>query len=187
MLSISGHKIHAPKGIGALYVKKGTPFRRFIDGGHQEKNRRAGTENVAGIVGLGKACEIAKEKLQENMQNLEQLRDYYISQVEKNIQDVRLNGSFKNRLPGNANFSFKFVDGEALLLKLDQKGICASSGSACTSGSTDPSHVLKAIGLDDNTANGALRVSFGEDNTKEDIDYLVTNLIEIVGKLRETT
>ncbi len=185
MLSLSGHKIHAPKGIGALYVKEGIKFKRFIDGGHQEKNRRAGTENVAGIIGLGKACQIAKENLEQHMIALEQLRDYYISQVEKNIQGVILNGTLKNRLPGNANISFKDIDGEALLLELDQKGICASSGSACTAGESTPSHVLKAIGLDDSIANGAVRISFSEENTKEDVDYLVKSLMEIVESLRQ--
>ena len=185
MLSLSGHKIHAPKGIGALYVKKGIPFKRFIDGGHQEKNRRAGTENVIGIVALGKACEIAKQNLNKHMLELEQSRDYYISQVEKNIKNVKVNGTLKNRLPGNANISFKGVDGEALLLELDQRGICASSGSACTTGETNPSHVLKAIGLEDEVAHSALRVSFSEENTKEDIDYLVTSLTEIVENLRK--
>ena len=185
ILSMSGHKIYAPKGVGALYLKEGTPFKPFINGGHQEKGRRAGTENVAGIVGMGKACEIAKENLQNHMIELEKKRDYFISQVEKNIPNVRLNGTLKNRLPGNANFSFLGVDGEAILLKLDEKGICASSGSACTTGDPEPSHVLKAIGLEDEVANSALRVSFGEDNSKEDIDYLVTRLIEIVDKLRK--
>lgn len=186
MLSMSGHKIHAPKGIGALYVKNGIAFKRFIDGGHQEKNRRAGTENVIGIVALGKACEIAKENLENHMLQLEQLRDYYISQIEKTVPNVRLNGSLKNRLPGNANISFSFIEGEALLLELDQKGICASSGSACTTGDPEASHVLRAIGLEDEIANGALRVSFSEENTKEDIDYLVTSIMESVEKLRET-
>lgn len=187
MLSLSGHKIHAPKGIGALYVRNKIHFKRFIDGGHQEKNRRAGTENVASIVGLGKACEISKLKLNEHMQKLEQLRDYCISQIEKNIKYVRLNGSLKNRLPGNVNISFQFIEGEAMLLNLDQKGICASSGSACTTGDSNPSHVLKALGLKDEIANGALRLTFSEENTKEDIDYLVKNLIEIVNRLRETS
>ena len=187
MLSMSGHKIHAPKGIGALYVKDGIPFKRFIDGGYQEKNRRAGTENVAGIVGLGKACEMAKNNLQEHMQQLENLRDYYISQVEKNIKYIRVNGTLKDRLPGNANISFQFIDAEALLLKLDEKGICASAGSACTTGDPKPSHVLKAIGLKDEIANGALRVSFSEENTKEDVDFLVTNLVEIVEDLRKSS
>ena len=186
MLSMSGHKIHAPKGIGALYVKNEIPFKKFIDGGHQEKNRRAGTENVIGIVAMGKACEIAEKNLKEHIVKLEQLRDYYISQVEKNIPNIRLNGTLKNRLPGNANISFENIEGEALLLELDEKGICASSGSACTTGDPAPSHVLKAIGLEDKIAKGALRVSFSDENTKEEIDYLIENLIEITKKLRGT-
>lgn len=186
LLSLSGHKIHAPKGIGALYVKQGIEFERFIDGGHQEKNKRAGTENVVGIVALGKACEMANENLEQHMLKLEQLRDYYISQVEKNIRNVKLNGSLKNRLPGNTNISFKGIDGEALLLELDQKGICASSGSACTTGNPMPSHVLKAIGLDDEVANSALRITFGDINDKEEVDYLITNLVEIVENLRSS-
>lgn len=184
-LSLSGHKLYAPKGIGALYVKNGIEFEKFMDGGHQEKNKRAGTENVAGIVGLGKACELAKINLKEHMKHLEELRNYFISEVEKRIEDVKLNGSIENRLPGNCNFSFSSVDGEALLLNLDAKGICASSGSACTSGSSAPSHVLKAIGLPDDLARGSLRVTFGEENTKEDVDYLVDNLVEIVQRLRK--
>lgn len=185
MLSLSGHKIYAPKGIGALYVKSGIQFEKFMDGGHQEKNRRAGTENVPGIVGLGKACELARVNLNKHMEHLKILRDYYIEQVEKKILYVKLNGSREKRLPGNANFSFRFIEGESLLLNLDMKGICASSGSACTSGSLDPSHVLIAIGLSNELAHGSLRVSIGEDNTKEDIDYLVDNLIEIVSRLRD--
>ncbi len=185
MLSLSGHKIYAPKGIGALYVKNGIEFEKFMDGGHQEKNKRGGTENVSGIVGLGKACELAKNNLTYHMRHLQKLRDYYISEVEKRIPNVKLNGSREMRLPGNANFSFQFVEGESLLLKLDAKGICASSGSACTSGSSAPSHVLKAIGLTDDIAQGSLRTTFGEENTKEDIDYLVDNLQEIVSNLRE--
>lgn len=184
-LSLSGHKIYAPKGIGALYVRNGIQFEKFMDGGHQEKNKRAGTENVAGIVGLGKACELANIHIKEHMQHLKSLRDYFVSQVEEKIENVVLNGSLENRLPGNANFSFAGVDGEALLLNLDAKGICASAGSACTSGSSAPSHVLASIGLSDDLARSSLRVSFGEDNTKEDVDYLVQNLCEIVKKLRE--
>lgn len=180
MLSLSGHKLYAPKGIGALYVKDGIEFEKFMDGGHQEKNKRAGTENVTGIVGLGKACELAKDNLNNHMKHLSYLRDYYINQIEQKIPDAKLNGSKKNRLPGNANFSFKNIKGEELLLKLDIKGICASSGSACTTGSTEPSHVLIAIGLDSDLANGALRVSFGEDNTLEDVDYLVSVLKELL-------
>lgn len=183
-LSLSGHKLHAPKGIGALYVRNGIEFERFMDGGHQEKNKRAGTENVAGIVGLGKACELAELHLKENMKHLKELRDYFIIQVQEKIEGAILNGGMENRLPGNSNFSFQGVEGEALLLNLDAKGICASAGSACTSGSSAPSHVLAAIGLSDDLARSSLRVTFGEDNTKEDVDYLVENLCEIVKKLR---
>lgn len=185
MLSLSGHKLYAPKGIGALYVKSGIQFEKFMDGGHQEKDKRAGTENVAGIVGLGKACELAKMNLERHMRHLKEIRDYYIEQVQQRIPDIYLNGTIQERLPGNANFSFVDVDGEALLLNLDAKGICASSGSACTTGSLNPSHVLLAIGLSPELAQGALRTTFGEENTKEDIDYLVTNLTEIVQKLRK--
>ena len=184
-LSLSGHKLYAPKGIGALYVKNGIAFEKFMDGGHQEKNKRAGTENVAGIVGLGKACELAQIHLKEHMQQLKQLRDYFITQVENKIEGAVLNGSKENRLPGNANFSFSGIDGEALLLNLDAKGICASAGSACTSGSSSPSHVLSSIGLSNELAHGSLRVTFGEDNTKEDVDYLIENLCEIIAKLRK--
>ena len=184
MLSMSGHKLYAPKGIGALYVRNGIEFEKFMDGGHQEKNKRGGTENVPGIIGLGKACELANINLANHMKHLQELRDYYIQHVEEKIPYVYLNGSREKRLPGNANFSFQFIEGESLLLNLDAKGICASSGSACTSGSTEPSHVLTAIGLDRDIAQASLRVTFGEDNTKEDVDYLVENLIEVVNKLR---
>lgn len=184
-LSLSGHKLYAPKGVGALYVKNGIEFEKFMDGGHQEKNKRAGTESVAGIVGLGKACELANQNLREHMNHLKELRDYFISQVEEKIQGAILNGSKQDRLPGNANFAFPTVDGEALLLNLDSKGICASSGSACTSGTSEPSHVLSSIGLSNELAHSSLRITFGEDNTKEDIDYLVTSLCEIVQKLQK--
>ncbi len=184
-LSLSGHKLYAPKGVGALYVKNGIEFEKFMDGGHQEKNKRAGTESVAGIVGLGKACELANQNLREHMNHLKELRDYFISQVEEKIRGAILNGSKQERLPGNANFAFPTVDGEALLLNLDSKGICASSGSACTSGTSKPSHVLSSIGLSDELAHSSLRITFGEDNTKEDIDYLVTSLCEIVQKLQK--
>ena len=184
MLSLSGHKLYAPKGVGALYVKNGIKFERFIDGGHQEKNKRAGTENVPGIIGLGKACELANNNLESHMKHLQGLRDYYISKIEEKIPSAILNGDKQKRLPGNANFSFESIDGQSLLLNLDAKGICASSGSACSTGSSKPSHVLTAIGLSDNIANGALRTTFGEENTKEDVDYLVENLINIVEKLR---
>ena len=183
-LSLSGHKLYAPKGIGALYVRNGIEFEKFMDGGHQEKNKRAGTENVAGIVGLGKACELANLHLKEHRQHLKGLRDYFIQQVQEKIEGAVLNGGMENRLPGNANFSFPSVDGEALLLNLDAKGICASAGSACTSGSSAPSHVLSSIGLPSDLANSSLRVTFGEDNTKEDVDYLVESLCEIINKLK---
>ncbi len=179
-LSLSGHKLYAPKGIGALYVKNGIEFERFMDGGHQERNKRAGTENVAGIVGLGKACELAEQNLRAHIEHLKNLREYFILQVQEKIPGAKLNGAREERLPGNANFSFQNIEGETLLFKLDDKGICASSGSACTSGSTTPSHVLTAIGLPSDFAKGTLRISFGEDNTKEDIDFLVAELVKIV-------
>ena len=179
-LSLSGHKLYAPKGIGALYVKNGIEFERFMDGGHQERNKRAGTENVAGIVGLGKACELAEQNLRAHIEHLKNLREYFILQVQEKIPGAKLNGAKEERLPGNANFSFQNIEGEILLFKLDEKGICASSGSACTSGSTTPSHVLTAIGLPSEFAKGTLRISFGEDNTKEDIDFLVAELVKIV-------
>ena len=185
MLSLSGHKINAPKGVGALYVREGIEFDRFLDGGHQEKNKRAGTENVAEIVGLGKACEIAKNNLESHINKLKELRDFYINQVEEKIENIKLNGPRDNRLPGNANISFKGVNGSELLLKLDEKGICASAGSACSTGSSSPSHVLTSIGLDSKTAEGTLRVSFSEENSKEDVEYLVENLERIVTELRK--
>ena len=184
-LSMSAHKFYGPKGVGVAYINENIPFIRIQDGGHQEKNKRAGTENVAGIVGLGKAWELANVHLKEHRQHLKELRDYYIEQVQEKIEDARLNGSIENRLPGNANFAFPSVDGEALLLNLDAKGICASAGSACTSASSEPSHVLASIGLSNELAHSSLRVTFGEDNTKEDVDYLVENLCEVVQKLRD--
>ncbi len=183
-LSLSAHKFYGPKGVGALYIKKGINFEKQQDGGHQEKDKRAGTENLAGIVGLGEAIELAYKNFENYNNKLIYLRDYYISQIEKKIPYVKLNGHRTKRLPGNANFSFKFINGEELLLNLDMKGICASSGSACSSASLEPSHVLLAIGLPPETANSALRITFGTDNTKDDVDFLVTSLIEIVKKLR---
>lgn len=183
-LSMSAHKFHGPKGVGALYVSNKVKFEKLIEGGHQERNKRAGTENVAGIVGIGKAIEIATKNLEKNANHLKELRDYYIKNIEEKIKYVRLNGDRENRLPGNANISFRFIEGESLLLNLDLKGICASSGSACTSGSLDPSHVLLAIGLPHEIAHGSLRISFGIDNTKEDVDYLIDNLVEIITRLR---
>ena len=184
LLSLSGHKLYGPKGTGALYVKDGIEIDNLLDGGHQENGRRAGTENVAGIVGLGMACKLAKEGLKTHMRYLQKIRDYYILEVQRRIPDVVLNGSRDLRLPGNANFSFKGVDGGAVLLKLDQVGISASSGSACSTGDPKPSHVLTAIGLDEQTAKSALRITFGEDNTVEDVDYLLDNLVRIVNELR---
>lgn len=185
MLSLSGHKINATKGVGALYIREGIEFDRFLDGGHQEKNKRAGTENVAEIVGLGKACEIAKNNLESHINKLKELRDFYINQVEEKIENIKLNGPRDNRLPGNANISFKGVNGSELLLKLDEKGICASAGSACSTGSNSPSHVLTSIGLDSKMADGTLRVTFCEENSKEDVEYLVENLKNIVRELRK--
>ena len=185
MLSMSGHKIYGPKGIGALYVRKEIEFDKFINGGHQEKNKRAGTENTAGIVGLGKACEIAKNNLNEYIEKLQGLRDYYIKQVTQKISDVKVNGTISQRLPGNINISFKDIDSSALLLELDKKGICVSSGSACSSGSTEPSHVIQAINVPKEYAKGALRVTLGDFNTKAQVDYLVENLIEAVNELRK--
>lgn len=184
-LSMSGHKFYAPKGIGALYVRKGIKFQKLINGGHQEKNKRAGTENVPAIVGMGKAIEMAYENLEEHRKKIKDLRDYYISEVEKRIPYIKINGDLEKRLPGNANISFRFIEGEGMLLNLDLKGICASSGSACTSGSLDPSHVLLAIGLPHEIAHGSLRISIGKDNTKEEVDYLLDNLEQIVKRLRD--
>ena len=185
LLSLSGHKLYGPKGTGALYIKDGIEISNLIDGGHQEKGKRAGTENVAGFVGLGEACKISNENINTHYKYLKKLRDYYISQIEQNIIDVKLNGNREERLPGNANFSFKNVDGEALLLKLDELGISASSGSACSTGNPNPSHVLTAIGLDEKDAKSALRVTFGEDNEIGDVDYLVRAIIKIVDELRK--
>lgn len=184
LLSMSAHKFYGPKGMGSLYVRSGVKFEKIQDGGHQERNMRAGTENVSGIVGLGKAIELAYENFDEYNKKLTNLRDYYFSQVEEKIPDIKINGHRTKRLPGNANISFKSIEGEALLLYLDARGICASSGSACTSGSLDPSHVLLAIGLPHEIAHGSLRVTFGDDNSKEDVDFLVNTLVEIVAKLR---
>lgn len=183
-LSLSGHKIGAPKGIGALYVKKGIEFEKLIEGGHQEKNKRAGTENVAGIVGLGMACELAKENMENHIKHLEQLREHFILRIENEIENKKLNGDRYNRLPGNVNYSFENIEGENLLLRLDEKGICVSSGSACSSGEDKPSHVLTSIGLDNKLARSAVRISFGDDNTMEDVDYLVNNLKRIIIELR---
>lgn len=184
MLSASGHKLNGPKGIGFLYIRKGIKIRSFIHGGAQERKRRAGTENVPGIIGLGAAAERAVRTMEERTEKERELRDYLIARIEKEIPYCRLNGEREKRLPNNVNFSFRFIEGESLLIMLDMKGICASSGSACTSGSLDPSHVLLAIGLPHEIAHGSLRLTLGEDTTKEDLDYVVESLKEIVGNLR---
>ena len=180
MLSLSGHKIGAPKGIGALYVNKNIEFKNLVDGGHQEKDKRAGTENVPGMVGLGEACRLTKNDMENHINKLKTLRDYYFEKIKENILDVKINGSIEHRLPGNANTSFKGINGGELLMKLDEKGICASAGSACSSGSSMPSHVLTAIGLTSEYLEGTLRVTFGDENTKEDVEYLVESLVEII-------
>ena len=198
MLSMSGHKIHAPKGIGALYVKKDIEFENLIDGGHQEKGKRAGTENVASIVGLGTACKIAKEGIHTHIRYLTKLRNYYISEVKRKIPNAILNGPFEEwgiegknesinkniiqRLPGNANFSFTGIEGNTLLLKLDQMGISASSASACSTGNPEPSHVLTAIGREKDIAKSALRITFGEENTIEDVEYLIQCINKIINE-----
>ena len=184
-LSMSAHKFYGPKGMGALYMKKGIKWTKFVDGGHQEQNKRAGTSNVAGAVGLAAALQEAYDKMDEHNQKLRKLRDFYETEIEKRIPYIKFNGNKENRLPGLSNISFKFIEGEGLLLNLDLKGICASSGSACTSGSLNPSHVLLAIGLPHEIAHGSLRISIGKYNTKEDMDYLITNLEEIVQRLRD--
>lgn len=187
LLSMSGHKFYGPKGIGALYVKKGIEFERIQDGGHQERNKRAGTENVAEIVGLGKAIEISCKEFDDYNNKLNMLRQYYIKKVQENIKDIKINGDLVNRLPGNCNISFKGIEGEALLLALDAEGICASTGSACTSGSSAPSHVLVELGIPQEYIQGSLRITFGEENTKEDVDFLLEKLIEIINKLRKNS
>ncbi len=184
MLSASGHKLNGPKGIGFLYIRKGLKLKSFVHGGAQERHRRAGTENVPGIVGFGKAVEIAVETLEARQKQEIELRDYLIKRIMAEIPYVRLNGHRTSRLPNNANFSFQFIEGESLLIMLDMQNICASSGSACTSGSLDPSHVLLSIGLPHEIAHGSLRLTLCEDNTKEEMDYVVEKIKEIVEKLR---
>ncbi len=184
MLSASGHKLNGPKGIGFLYIRKGVKIRSFVHGGAQERGRRAGTENVPGIVGLGVAIEKAFSGMEERIQKETKMRDYLIERIEKEIPYCRLNGDRVKRLPGNVNFSFEFIEGESLLIMLDMKKICASSGSACTSGSLDPSHVLLAIGLPHEIAHGSLRLTLDHENTIEEMDYVVDAVREIVEKLR---
>ncbi len=185
MLSASGHKLNGPKGIGFLYIRSGLKLRSFIHGGSQERSRRAGTENVPGIVGLGKAVERALRIMDEKTKHEIELRDYLIERVKKEIPYCWVNGHRTKRLPGNVNFSFLYIEGESMLIMLDMKGICASSGSACTSGSLDPSHVLLAIGLKHEEAHGSLRLTLSEENTKEQMDFVVDNLKQIVARLRD--
>lgn len=185
MLSLSGHKIYGPKGVGALYIRRGVQIDSLITGGGQERKKRAGTENVPGIVGLGKAIELAYENLEEHNNKLILLRNSLIEKIENNIDEIKLNGDRINRLPNNVNFSFKYIEGESLLLSLDMMGIAASSGSACTSGALDPSHVLMSIGLGHEIAHGSLRLSLGDFNTEEEVDYVVEELKKIVLRLRK--
>ena len=179
-LSMSAHKFYGPKGVGALYVREGVNFKKILNGGHQEKDKRAGTENVAGIVGLGKAIELSCKNLENYSKKLVELREYLLEQVASNFKECRLNGSRQNRLPGNANISFKNVEGDKLLLELDKRGFCVSAGSACSSGKTEPSHVLVAMNVPKEYANGTIRITLGEENTKKEIDELVSALKEII-------
>lgn len=179
-LSMSAHKFYGPKGVGALYVREGVNFKKILNGGHQEKDKRAGTENVAGIVGLGKAIELSCKNLENYSNKLVELREYLLEQVASNFKECRLNGSRQNRLPGNANISFKNVEGDKLLLELDKRGFCVSAGSACSSGKTEPSHVLVAMNVPKEYANGTIRITLGEENTKKEIDELVSTLKEII-------
>lgn len=184
MLSASGHKVNGPKGIGFLYIKKGVKIRSFIHGGAQERKRRAGTENVPAIVGFGMAAKLADESMQERAKKESRLRDYMIERILKEVPNSHLNGHADKRLPNNVNVGFEFIEGESLLIMLDMEGIAASSGSACTSGSLDPSHVLLAIGLPHEKAHGSLRMTLGADTSKEDIDFVVDKIAAIVGRLR---
>lgn len=184
VLSLSAHKFYGPKGVGALYLKKGTPFSKITFGGHQERDRRPGTENTAGIVGLGKAIELANVSLNQNNAKIEALRDYFISQITSKLTGVAINGDLKKRISNNINISFENVDGETLLQNLDLIGICVSSGSACSSGSLAPSHVLLALGLDKATAKSSIRVSLNKYNTKEELDFTIDAIVKIVNNLR---
>lgn len=185
LLSLSGHKLHAPKGVGVLYVRKGTRISPFIIGGHQEKSRRAGTENVASIVGLGKAAELAVENIKEENTKVKKLRDKLENALLKSCKDAKLNGDKENRLPNTTNISFEFIEGEAILLLLDQFGICASSGSACTSGSLEPSHVMRAMGVPFTAAHGSIRFSLSTYNTEDEVSYAIEKMPIIVNRLRE--
>jgi len=185
LLSLSGHKLHAPKGVGALYIRKGTRFSPFMIGGHQEQGRRGGTENVSGIVGLGVACQLAKKFIKEENTRVKSLRDKLEKAILAKIPDTRVNGSLTSRLPNTTNIGFEFVEGEAILLMLDEFGIAASSGSACTSGSLTPSHVLRAMGVPFTFVQGSIRFSLSRYNTEEDIDYIIDKLPTIINRLRE--
>ncbi len=185
LLSMSGHKIYGPKGIGALYIKKGTNINNFVHGGAQESKRRAGTENLPGIVGFGKASELAMENLDTHIKNVSELRDYFIKEVTAKIPDTIVNGSLEHRHPGNANISFEYIEGESMLILLDMNGICVSTGSACSSKSLTPSHVLSALGIPVERIHGTLRFTVGDFTTKEDLDYVVEKLVEIVKNLRD--
>jgi cysteine desulfurase len=185
LLSLSGHKLHAPKGIGASYTRKGTRIQPFMLGGHQEAGRRAGTENVPGIIGLGKACELAAKNSEVENKKVKHLRDKLENAILQKCPDCRLNGDRKNRLPNTSNISFEFIEGEAILLMLDKFGICASSGSACTSGSLEPSHVLRAMGVPFTAAHGSIRFSLSRYNTEEEVDYTIEKLPQVVNRLRE--
>jgi cysteine desulfurase len=182
---MSAHKFYGPKGVGALYVREGIKFNRVNDGGHQEKDKRSGTENIAGIVGLGKAIELANSNLERYNTQLKTLSDFYIREVQKRIPNIKINGDLENKLSGNVNICFAGIDGSKLITELDKKGICASSGSACSAGLITPSHVLLNIGLTPQLAKGSLRITFGKENTIEDIKYLLDSLEEIVSKLRK--
>ena len=185
MLSISGHKLHGPKGVGVLYVRKGTRMSPYMLGGHQEAGKRAGTENVPGIVGLGKACEIAQKNIEQENKKLKKLRDKLEKAILEKCPDCRVNGDTENRLPNTSNISFEFIEGEAILLMLDQYGICASSGSACTSGSLEPSHVLRAMGVPFTAAHGSIRFSLSRYNAEEEVDYTIEKIPPIIERLRE--
>lgn len=185
MLSISGHKLHAPKGVGVLYVRRGVRFRPFIIGGHQEKGRRGGTENVASIIGLGKACELARKGMAEEIAHVKKLRDRLETGIAERIPAIRINGDKSSRLPNTSSISFEYIEGEAILLLLDQHGICASSGSACTTGSLEPSHVLRAMGLPYTAAHGTLRFSFSRYNTVEEVDRIIEVLPSVISTLRK--
>lgn len=184
LLSASGHKFNGPKGIGFLYIRNGVKIGSLIHGGAQERNRRAGTHNVPGIVGMGKAAELAFKDMEARIRHQTEVRDYFIRRVQEEIEYVRINGDLTKRLPNNINICFRFIEGESMLIMLDMKGICASSGSACTSGSLDPSHVLLAIGLPHEIAHGSLRLTISESTTEEDMEYVLTQLREIVDRLR---